>query len=260
MKTKILIHIAKENEYISFVQNLNSCISDNEEIFPVSVHSNLFELCYANKPDILILPAHEYTQEFHDFINENNQSIKVIIFVNIEIKNAQLIEYWNLNKVILAGKKGYLGSESENVLVYDKLYDSSIFTKILIDQPRNNKIAVMLSEDNQKNNTLIGPLLYPNSNERLVLFNSATYNPPQNVGTLNQQDACLILNSYQCLIDLDDKYSIEAQVCGIDNIKIEDDIPFNIANKILKTKDYDLDMSSFKYYVQNQFLPTILKG
>jgi hypothetical protein len=77
---------------------------------------------------------------------------------------------------------------------------------------------------------------------------------------LNQHDACLILNTYQYLIDLDDKYSIEAQVCGIDNLQTEKDIPYNITNKILKKTNYDLDTLSFKYYIQNQFLPTILEG
>jgi len=260
MKNKILIHVAKENEYISFIQNLNTSVSDNDEIIAVSVHGNLFELFHAHKPNIVILPAHEYTQEFHDFINEHNKTIKIIIFINVHIKDQQIIEYWNLNKLTLAGKKEYLVAESDNSLLYSKLYDSNIFTRISPEKPRNEKIAVMLSDDNQKNTAIIGPLLYPYSNAKLVLFNSPTFNPPQNVGMLNQHDACLILNTYQFLIDLDDKYSIEAQVCGIDNLQIENDIPSNIANKILKNTQYDLDTSSFKYYIQNQFLPTILEA
>jgi len=260
MKNKILIHVAKENEYISFIQNLNPIISDDNEIIALSVHGNLFELFYAHKPNIVILPANEYTQEFHDFINEHNKSCKIIIFVNVNIPDEQLIEYWNINKIILAGKKQCLITVLENPLLYSKLYDSNIFYRIDPNKPRNDKIAVMLSENNQKNIDIIGPMLYPYSNEKLVLFNSPTFNPAQNVGMLNQYDACLILNTYMCLIDLDDKYSIEAQVCGIDNIEIENDISSNIANKILKNTQYDLDTSSFKYYIQNQFLPTILEG
>jgi hypothetical protein len=260
MKNKILIHVAKENEYISFIQNLNVGVSENDEIIAVSVHGNLFELFYAHKPNIVILPAHEYTQEFHDFINEHNKTIKIIIFINTNIKDEQIIEYWHLNKLILAGKKEYLITKSENPLLYSKLYDSNIFNRISPEKPRNDKIAVMLSENNEKNIEIISPLLYPYSNERLVLFNSITYNPPQNVGVLNQYDACLILNSYQSLIDLDDKYSIEAQVCEIDNLQTENDLSHNITNKILKKTQYDLDTSSFKYYIQNQFLPTILEG
>jgi hypothetical protein len=260
MKNKILIHIAKESEYLSFIQNLNSVVSDNIEIIALGVHGNLFELFHIHRPNVIILPAKEYTQEFHDFINEYNKSVKIIIFINANIPDEQLIEYWNLNKITLAGKKECLVTDVENPLLYSKLYDSNIFTRINPEKPRNNKIAVMLSEDNQKNIDIVGPMLYPHSKERLVLFNSPTFNPPQNVGVLNQHDACLILNNYECLIDLDDKYSIESQVCGIDNIEIANDISSNIANKILKNNIYDLEISSFKYYVQNQFLPTVFEG
>jgi vacuolar-type H+-ATPase subunit H len=70
---------------------------------------------------------------------------------------------------------------------------------------RNDKIAVLLSDDNQKNDQYLQNILYPMTKEKLVLFNSMSYRHSQNVGILNPTDLCLILNTYKCLLDLDNK-------------------------------------------------------
>ena len=71
---------------------------------------------------------------------------------------------------------------------------------------------------------------------------------------------CEVFNTYGGLIDIDNKYSIEADVCGIDNISIDGNLIDNISNKITKPKINDIEQSSYSYFMKNIFLPKVIKG
>ena len=73
-------------------------------------------------------------------------------------------------------------------------------------------------------------ILYPKTKEKLCLFNSSTFKHPQNLGYLSQADINLVLNTFSKLIDITDSYSIEAQICGIENIEVSDSLLENIHN------------------------------
>ena len=257
-KTKILAHVADENSYRAFLRNLY-INNENLDLLGTSVHSNLFEIYQQNKPDVVILPIHEYTQEFNDFIVEHSRSTRIVLFFNLKIDNKELVSFWDTNKVLCCAQSDQLTRQpSDQSLFHGQLYDSQ--TYVYSVKSRNDKIAVLLSEDDIKNNTIIGPLLYPLSNMKLVLFNSATYSSAQNVGFLNPPDLCEVLNSYSCLIDIDDKYAIEARVCNIDNIDINGAIADNIVSKKIKSLNINIEECSYDYYIKNTFLPKILKG
>jgi len=258
-KTKIITHIPSGNdEYRSFIKNLYN----NDDILDVSstnIHGNLFEIYSQYKPDILILCASEYTQEFHDFISEHEKHLQIVLFINVAITNIQLIDFWNSTSILGVGRKEYLAKPLINdKLFYNKLYDSTIFIKIETEN-RNDKIAVLLSTNDETNEKIIGPYLYPSTKEKFILFNSPTYKKSQNTGTLNAADTALVLNTYKCLIDLDNRYEIEAKVCSIDNINTEGDLIENIQNCIVKNTDINIEKSSYDYFIKNKFLSTIIK-
>lgn len=252
---KILLHLSNENEYKAFTKAL---VKNNHElqIMGSVVHGTLFDISHKSKPDIVILPTNEYTQEFHDYITEYHKSQKIILFTNNTVVNTNIINFWNQTKTTIVAKKTLYPEQQPNYWIsYDHLYDSDIYYNMNI--LRNNKIAVLLSDNDEKNHILLDKHLYPSSNEKLVLFNSTTFQHPQNVGLLRPEDACQILNTYNALLDMDDKFIIEARVCGISNLSLDGDIAKNITEKILKPTIDNLTDKSYTDFVAKSFLPIL---
>jgi hypothetical protein len=259
MSIKTLIHTANESDYQFFIRNLYE-YEDKLELANANIHGNLLDVYYQLRSNIVILPASEYTQEFHDFITEYHKQTKVIIFINTNIKNTQIFQFWKECSVLCVGRREYFGDhyDETNCLAYDSLYDHNTYS--YTNQNRNNKIAVLLSQDDTKSAVTIGSLLYPETNEKLVLFNSATYSHPQNVGFLNPADTCVVLNTYKSLIDLDDKFSLEAQICRIPNISTDGDILSNIQNSVTKKLYENIEEYSYDSFIVNHFLPKVIKA
>lgn len=258
MKQKILAHIGQDqNEYKSFLHNLLSAQNEDMVIVGTNLHGNLFDIYHINKPNIIITCASEYSQEMHDFIHEFHDSVKIGIFLNVVVTNTELLSFWKDNKIFCIGPRDRIDQQlMDQSYLYSKLYDSRIFK--LQEHTRNDKIAVLLSSDDDKNNQILASVLYPVSHEKLVLFNSATYKHPQNVGVLFPPDINLVLNKYNKLLDLDNLYNIEAQVCGITNILIDDNILYNIQNdKTVTNLEFDIIESSYEYFINSILFPAL---
>lgn len=258
MKYKILAHIGQDqNEYKSFLHNLLSTETEDFISVAANLHNNLFDIYYTNKPDILITCASEYSQEMHDFINEFGGSVRVGIFLNMPVTNGPLLSFWKEKGVFCVGPEDRVDKEVVNKrYLYNRLYDNKIFKTQ--NHKRNDKIAVLLSSDDNKNNSILSDILYPKSNEKLVLFNSITYKHPQNVGLLLPPDINLVFNTYYQLLDLDDLYNIEAQVCGINNILIDGSVLNNIRTNTLKENiAFDTMESSYEYFINHTLLPQL---
>jgi hypothetical protein len=202
----------------------------------------------------------EYTQEFHDFITEYHNSTKVVLFLNVHVDKKDIFKFWNENNVSVVGKSIYFAGANDAGLwlQYDSLYDDTVYSQI-DNSVRNDKIAVILSSDDTKSALSLGSLLYPNSSEKLVLFNSPTYKHPQNVGMLNPADTCVIFNTYKALIDIDDSFRLESQVCGIPNISTEDDLLKNIQNNTTKEIIENADKLSYDNFFKKIFSPKIIR-
>lgn len=252
---KILLHLSNENEYRSFVRALVKNCSDQFQIIGNSVHGTLFDTHHKLKPDIVILPTNEYTQEFHDYITEYHKTVKIILFTNNLVVNIQIINFWNnMNISILSKTEHYPELKPTNWIQCNDLYDDNIYYNL--NKARNNKIAVMLSTDDEKNRNALEKVLYPNSTNKLVLFNSTTFKHPQNVGLLTPEDLCKVLNVFHKLIDLDNKFSAEASVCGIDSISIDGEILDNIVNNKLQSQT-SLKYKSYSNFILQSFLPIL---
>jgi hypothetical protein len=89
------------------------------------------------------------------------------------------------------------------------------------------------------------------------LFNSTTFNHSQNVGLLTPEDSCRILNTYKSLIDIDDRFYLEANVCKIDNLSTDGDLITNIVNNTMKPMPADADNKSYNDFVSKSLLPLL---
>jgi hypothetical protein len=257
---KILIHICNHTEYQSFIKTFYENESDDIQLMSANVHGNLLEIYYQTKPEFVILPVNEYTQEFHDFISEYHKNTKIVLFLNGNVDNKDIFKFWNDHNISVIGKSIYFTEHNDTALWirYDSLYDNTIYNR-MNNSTRNDKVAVILSSDDAKNNSLLGSLLYPMSSEKLVLFNSGTYKHPQNVGILNPADTRVILNTYKSLVDIDDNFRLEAQVCGITNISTDGNLLSNIQENITKTIIENADQLSYNNFFKEIFSPKIIR-
>lgn len=256
MKT-ILIHHSNEQEYNSIVHNLY----DHQHSLQIMLHNvnrHLFDIYNKYKPDIVMFPASDYSQEMHDFISEYSRNVKIIVIVNLKLDNPDLLKFLDDHSVWLIGQKNNIIAEKTpgRSLVYDSLYNDKIYS-YFNHKIRNNKIAVILSDNDDNNIKFLVDILYPKTKEKLCLFNSHTFKHPQNVGYLSPSDTNLVLNTFSKLIDITNSYSIEAQICKIENIELSDNLLGNINNSIIKPNIENTDTLSYSYFITNQLLKII---
>lgn len=260
MNKKILTHHTGHSFYRSIVRNLVQHHASSYDINIQILHRDLFNIVHHTKPHIVFLPVAEYTQEFHDFITEYHETISIVLLVDRHVQNTDLIQFWkNTNIRIVVDERlspAYLHHKN---IAYPRLYDNDIFYHT--NSTRNHKIAVILSADDARNNTLLNKnWLYPdNTSSPIVLFNNPNFKHPQNIGIFNNADLSVVLNTFSYLIDIDDQFPIEAQVCGINRLDIDQITNINnpetyiLQDPIVDAKD--IEYRSNKFFVKEKLLP-----
>jgi hypothetical protein len=251
---KILAHVSYTNKnYISMIKYLTQNNNDDMLTIAASLHGNIFDAAVDTSCDYVLLSIEEYTQEFHDFVNDTDK--KVFIFID-KILPEDVIRYLSSkSNVRFIAKSNTTIVPVEKTIFYDKLYDSEIFVNTNTD--RTNQIAVLLSKNNQKNEELKGSL-YPISDTKIICFNNPNFDHPQNIGVLSDVDTSYILNKSTAVLDIDNDYQIEAQACGCSYIQTEGSIQDNLKNNVIDTSTFDLKTSSFYYYITQVLVPYIL--
>jgi hypothetical protein len=251
---KFLVHNGGSRQYRSIIRFLQKKIPHQEYVVS-NFHNKIFDLGYLTKPNILIFPMSEYTQEIHNYISEKSSSIKVILFVDMKIPQPDLLDHLAKNNCyfIVDSKTGY---NLINSIQYDHIYDDDIFTNIDVGD-RNDKVAVSLSIDNEKNTKLLKNILYPHITKYpLVLFNNPEFKHEQNIGLYNEPDLNYILNKFSYFMDLDQEFLIEAKVCGISVLNESDNTDASIDNKNYNTIFDNIDIEKYKcsLFVENYLL------
>ena len=256
MKTTVLLHDAKNSMSKNINQEILSCIENDCDIILDPVHSNLFNIYQQIKPRYILLNASEYTQEFQDFLMDHANDTNIFLFIDTYIDNQQLIDFWNTRPIQIFVNKSYKNQYNKYVSDYDKLYNHNIFYDKQLK--RNNKIAVILSQNNVQNEK-IENILYPNSiNHKVVVFNNPNFKSLVNLGILNEMDLSDIFNTFESVIDLDKSLYLEAQACGIKYYDITNTEPKEaiIDNKF---QALDLNLKDFTYskFVKEKIIPNI---
>jgi hypothetical protein len=229
MKKKILIHFGGNRKYRSIVRNLTKTNLSNTDFVIDNVHGKIFDLSYAQKPDMCIFTLDEYTQEIHNYIEANNKNTNIILYIESEIANQDLLKFFSYTNCRYICKKEF-ANKFKNSLSFDLIYDDTIFYPIK-ESARNGKIAISLSKDLDLNTNALKDLLYPNvPDHKIVLFNNPLFQHPQNVGIYNEPDLNYILNTFSYFVDMDEEFLLEATATDI-NILDKQNIMDNINNK-----------------------------
>lgn len=252
MKT-ILGHLSYANKnYLGTLKHLTQYQDKVRTIF-TPLHGQIFDASEETKADYILLSFDEYTQEFHDFLSQTNKNVLLFIDAVPEGNAEEVLQFFK-NKTNIKYIASSNSPDDINTFVkYDKLYDSSIFYKT--NSSRKDKIALILSRDNDKNET-IKDILYPNPTPMpVVCFNNPNFNHITNLGILTDTDLAEIFNTYHAVIDLDEQFMLEALACGCYYYDM-DNFNKNIYNASFKDgTEINLSEHTFVYFIENKLLP-----
>lgn len=249
---KTLAHYVPDKDYIAI---LNSLLSVGNTTL-ANIHNQLFDFVHINNIDNVILPIHEYSQEFHYFVQNNATQRNIILYFG-HADHEDLRKYCIENKIFMI-------KHTDDVLEapfvsYRKIYDNTVF-KPINNITRNDKILIILSQDNEKNKQLLDGALYPDSDLPVCLINNPEYQHVQNIGVAYQSDLAVILNSFEYLIDIDGSFTLEAQACGIKNLKLlETGVRDTLNQKPVLEAVSDLEEFASDTFIKHKLLP-IMKG
>ena len=133
------------NKYL--MKNLST--TKNIQMLFASLHGRLFSMYDQHKPDYLLWPVSEYTQELQDFITEYAVGIKIILIIDVVIPQEELNTFLNSRNNVVMIVDDNLATEYRNtILSYGRMYDDEVYQKS--DFKRNDKIIALLSSDNDK--------------------------------------------------------------------------------------------------------------
>jgi hypothetical protein len=232
MSKTILVHHTNNPLYRSMIKYLFSLQGESYQTDIRPLHTKLFESFHNVKPTAVFLPAAEYTQELHDFITEHHKNTSIVLLIDQPIDHQELLTFWRDTQIKIVVNERFAAQYTNNKsLLFSHLYDSEIFQHHGLE--RNNKVAAILSHDNNKNNEILSSWLYPEQpKSTLVLFNNPEFKHPQNIGIFNNSDLSIVLNTFSHLIDIEDSFTVEAQACQISNLE------FSSITDILDTTTY----------------------
>jgi len=250
---KILAHIGGSRQYRSILRHISIANNTNINFMAENLHSKLFDTCYVQKPNIILYPGVEYTQEIHNFIVQKSREVQIVLYLDRPVQPVDLFKFWSDAgcKIVSYNRAASMASD---VLECDMFYDDSIFT-IIPNLARNCKIAVSLSIDNKKNHELLDSVLYPTQKEyNLVLFNNPEFKNPQNIGIYNEPDLNYILNTFEYFVDVDQEFSLEAAVCGIKNLDINNNTIIDALINQQYIKPILADKNKCSNFVNNELI------
>ena len=248
---KTLAHYLPDKDYIAI---LNSLLHVGDTTI-ANIHQQLFDFVHINNIENIILPIHEYSQEFHYFVQNNFKTKNIVLYFG-HADHEDLTKYCVENgiKVIKHSATGL----SDPFVSYSRIYDNTVF-KPISNIPRNSKILIILSQNNDKNKQLLDGALYPDSKLPICLINNPEYDHVQNIGVAYQADLAIMLNSFEYLVDIDGAFALEAQACGIKNLKVENGVLSSIENKTIYENIPNLEEFSSDTFIKTKLLP-IMKG
>lgn len=252
---KILIHNGGNRQYRSIVRYMNSVVSTTYQTQSANLHNNIFDTTYIYKPNILLFPFAEYTQEIHNFVEVNHNNIMIVLYMDIEVSDSRLLSYLQNTNCHYIVKNNSVNL-NKNMISFDYLYDDSVY-KIIPEIERNNKIAIGLSNNNEINQKILTQFLYPNLCQyELVLFNNPEFKHPQNIGIYNEPDLNYVLNSFSCFVDLDEDFALEAAATKIPWIGTKENFIEDIATtKLENNKFYQYDEYKASSFISEKMLP-----
>lgn len=251
---KFLIHNGGSRQYRSIIRHLQKHIPPANYVVN-QLHNRIFDIGYITKPDVLIFPISEYTQEIHNYIEKNIKKLRPIFFIDAKIPQEELLKHLSDNNCsfIIDSQTEYI---LPNSITYKYIYDDHIFYDMNLIE-RNGKLAVSLGMDNERNTKLLKDILYPHITKYpMVLFNNPEFKYEQNIGFFNEPDLNYILNQFSYFMDLDNEFLLEAKVCNIPVLNETNDTDNAIDKKNYNLTMLETSIEEFKcsLFVENKLL------
>lgn len=250
---KLLCHLSFNNKnYSGILKYLSQNTQIDSQI--LNLHNRAFDTLSQVDADCIVLSLNEYTQELHDLVSSTDKNI--ILHINTFHKNmSDIIQYLNSKNNI--SYLTHLTNEQlpiDKIITYTELYDDQIFVNQ--NTERNDKIAVILSSNNEENN-ILKSLLYPKTKLKLSLFNNPEFNSAQNVGNLTDVDLAEVLNSFSCVVDVSQQFRLEANACECPYIICDKNLEINIQQKNIEQPIKNLSSLTFKKFIDNTLIKLI---
>lgn len=217
----------------------------------------LFAAYQTHKPQQVLWPISEYSQEVHDFINEYHNETNIWLLMDAILSSDQDINsFFNRNSNIKIICPASRSNEYKNILAtFDKMYDDKVFYNMKLN--RNNKILTILSADQSKNES-IEKFVYPYSEEPIVAINNPSFQSPVNVGVALNNDLNNMLNEFSYVLDLDGNYILESSACDINYLDITNNDISKAISERLTIKNLDnLSDHSYNTFVVNNLISHI---
>lgn len=237
--------------YRSIIRHLKK----QTECLVAQMHDQVYDTIYTTKANIIIYPISEYTQEIHNYIvDEANKKVSLVLYIDRNIEQKELLDFLTKNtatKYIIPKNIGY--NLDSRCLIHENMYDNHIYSQMNMQESRNNKVAVLMSSEDDRNHEYLDSQLFPYKNKYpIVLLNNPNFKHDQNIGICNEIDLNFILNKYSYLVDLDKEFFIEAKISNIPivdtSLSIQDSID---QMKFIPYVDTAIDCETF---VKNQMI------
>lgn len=217
--------------YCGSIKGLKSRLVENIKLSNVKFYeenSNIDIYKYAiNNISNYIISIDRLDKHSLMFIEENKQRYKIFI-------DATSDEF-HLNHSDSIDGVSYLVNSDINVdncINVSKFVNYSLFNKNGAYSNRKDILAVFLNNTTEVPYNLIKHILKNNLEYRIRFFDNTNIKHPCNVGLVSEKDKANILKTYKYFLSLNNNYTYEAYLCGIQLINI----------KNFKQIDVDLDL------------------
>lgn len=210
-----MIKIYLPNLNNKFINNLK-LINNNTFQFYTSDNKDIYRIHSKITPNIYIFDSANISNDIFEFISEyGDMEAKIYIHHQRHTYNKDAIRYIKkakhlIDHTIYSNYKNYHNA----IEIPINLINSHIYTTANNTQYKQNIKAYFLDNDSSIPSSLVDKL-YPNTKEKILMFNNSNIKHTQNLGLLLEIEKPLILNSVKYFIAnsfLD--YVTEAVSCG----------------------------------------------
>lgn len=213
--------IIVQHNNCKFINNLDS-LASKHQIYNIDINNDIYKIDQKINPDIYIFTTSKIKYEEAHFCKHTS---KTVVLYN---DTTEAIE-----------------SKSTNIIVINKSEIPHLYNPIRyknLNKIKTIEISYFLDNDNEIPKDLDN-ILYPQTKQKIQMFNNPNIKHVQNMGTLSEDDKADILNETSTFISNNMFYAAEAYLCGCDVVD------FNM-------KKIDVDIDKFQTYLQ--FFESIL--
>jgi hypothetical protein len=183
--------------------------------FPtISIYKHWY--LYQQSINSYIINSSVISEEIITFIQEFNSNIEFIVYFDIFSDNL----YQLLQPIVKKTIVNHDINKENSIKLPKNIINDILYTNLQIPSKKNQLIYFI---DNNTDLPLgLQSALYPNTNNKIKMFNSQTVQHPQNLGFVSEEDKKNILLESSTYCYSNPEYLAEAMLCGCKALDVED--------------------------------------